>query len=107
MVSRRPLLYGSSLIIISDKLQALGLSSSDRDTSIRWCGCSPDLVRDCRRRSGAFARVSPRTVSHLRHRLAAVAQVVAAEIAAELQKLDADIMRDVRVYELLGRRYGR
>lgn len=100
-------MYGSSLIIISDKLQSLGLSSSDRDTSIRWCGCSPDLVRDCRRRTGAFARVAPRTVSQIRHRLAAAAQVVAPEIAAELRKLDADIVRDVGVYELLGRRYGR
>lgn len=100
-------LFGSSLLIISEKLQELGLSSSDRDTAIRWCGRSPDLLRDYRRRHGGFARVAPSTVAYLRHRLAAAARIVSKDLAIRLRALDAEVVRNVEVYELLGRRHGR
>ena len=62
-----------------------------------------DLLRDYERRDGATARVSARTVNHLRERLAQAAGLLPANLAAQVREIDREIERDVRVVDLLGR----
>lgn len=97
-------MYGSQLLNTFERIQALGLTDSWKSFSIRWCGKGEDLLRDYARRGGATARVSPRTVVRLRERLAEAASLLPADLAAQVQEIDAGIERDLRVADLLGRR---
>lgn len=96
-------MYGHQLIRTYEAIHALGLTESQKSFSIHWCGKGEDLLRDYRRRDGATARVDPRTVALIRERLAEAASLLPAEVAAQLHEVDAAIVRDCRVADLLGR----
>jgi len=63
-----------------------------------------DLMRDYARRNGATAKVSARTVIHLRERLTQAAGLLPANLAAQVRDIDGEIARDIQVADLLGRR---
>lgn len=97
-------MYGHQLLMTFERIQAIGLTDSWQSFSVRWCGRGEDLCRDYARRDGATARVSPSTVMRLRSRLAEAANLLPADLAAEVREIDAGIERDLRVADLLGRR---
>ena len=97
------MIYGHQLLRIFERLYGLGLTDSQSSFSTRWCGMGRDLLRDYERRDGATARVSARTVNHLRERLAQAAGLLPANLAAQVREIDREIERDVRVVDLLGR----
>ena len=98
------MIYGHQLLKIFDRLYILGLTDSQSSFSTRWCGMGRDLLRDYERRDGATARVSARTVNHLRERLAQAAGLLPANLAAQVREIDREIGRDIHVADLLGRR---
>ena len=101
---RIELIYGHQLLRIFQRLYVLGLTDSQSSFSTRWCGMGRDLMRDHARRDGATAKVSPRTVKHLRDRLAQAAGLLPANLAAQVLEIDREIARDIHVADLLGRR---
>lgn len=97
-------MYGYQLIRTFERLHGLGLTPSQKSFSKRWCGKSGDLLRDYGRRYGAAARVSPKVVARIRQRLAEAATLVPEDLAAQLREIDAGIVRDVHIADLLSRR---
>ena len=97
------MIYGHQLLRIFERLYVIGLTDSQSSFSTRWCGMGRDLLRDYERRDGATARVSARTVNHLRERLAQAAELLPANLAAQVREIDREIERDVRVVDLLSR----
>lgn len=97
-------MYGYQLLNTFERAQALGLTDSRAAFSIRWCGMSEDLLRDYGRRDGSVARVNHRVVERVRHRLAEAADLLPDEVASQVREIDATILRDVHVADLLGRR---
>jgi hypothetical protein len=101
---RVELIYGHQLLRIFERLYGLGLTDSQSSFSTRWCGMGRDLLRDHARRGGATAKVSARTVKHLRERLVEAAGLMPANLAVQVQEIDREIARDICVADLLGRR---
>ena len=97
-------MYGNQLLNTFERLRALGLTDSRSAFSTRWCGRSEDLCRDYARRGGSTARVNPLVVARLRQRLAEAATLLPDDLAAQVREIDAIIVRDVQVADLLGRR---
>lgn len=98
------LMYGYQLIRTFERLHDLGLTPSRKSFSKRWCGKSGDLLRDYGRRSGAAARVSPKVVARIRQRLAEAATLLPEDVAEQVREIDAAIVRDIHIADLLGRR---
>jgi len=97
------MIYGGQLLSIYERVRALGLTGSRESFSTEWCGRGPDYLRDYTRRSGAMARVPPRTVVRLRSHLAEAARLLPAAVAAEVRAVDAMIERDIHVAGAVGR----
>jgi len=97
-------MYGHQLIGIFERLHDLELTDSRNSFSIQWCGRSRDLLRDYDRRNGAYSKVNQHVVIRLRQRLAEAATLVPDDIAAQIREIDAAIVRDLYVANLLGRR---
>ena len=96
-------MYGQQLLAIYDRVRALGLTSSREAFSVEWCNRSPDYLRDYTRRRGAMARVSPRTVAHVRARLAEVTRLLPAGVATEVRAIDDRMVQDAAVASFVGR----
>jgi hypothetical protein len=97
-------MYGCQLVRTFERLHDLGLTESRKSFSIRWCGMSGDLIRDYGRRTGAAAKVSPSVVGRIRQRLAEAATLLPEDLARQLREIDAAIVRDIHIADLLGRR---
>ena len=97
-------LYGNSLIMIYERLRAIGLTSSRASFSTTWCGRDAGYARDLTRREGAVSRVSQKTIDRIRGRLAEARQYLPRELADEVTAIDAAITQHMRVADLLGRR---
>lgn len=95
-------MYGHQLLSTFERLHALGLTSSRAAFSIRWCGKGEDLLRDYARHP--TARVSPCVVTRLRQRLGEAAKLLPDDLAAQIHEVDAGVVRDLHIADLLGRR---
>lgn len=96
-------MFGHQIISLCDRIIELGLADSREAFSIRYCDRARGYLSDYTRREGATARVSPRTIARIRHRLAEVV-AIRQDLAAEIRDLDATIERDIYIATLLGRR---
>jgi hypothetical protein len=97
------MLYGHQIITIADDVIALGLTHSHQSFSVNFCKRDRNYLRDFKRRGGATARVSPHTVLAVRSRLAEAA-ALRPDLSSDIQRIDAAIIRDMRVASILGRR---
>jgi hypothetical protein len=97
-------MYGHQLLNTFERVRALGLIDSRAAFSTRWCGMSEDLLRDYGRREGSVARVNQRVIERLRHRLGEAADLLPDEVASQVREIDAAIVRDLHVADILGRR---
>lgn len=97
-------MYGHQLIVIFERLRDLEITSSRKSFSIIWCGKSGDLLRDYSRRAGSIAKVNPSVVDRIRQRLAEAASYLPEDVAEQIHEIDAAIVRDIHIANLLGRR---
>lgn len=97
------MIYGHQLLAIADAVIALGLTHSHQSFSVNFCGRDRSYLRDFKRRGGAVARVSPHTVLTVRLNLAEAA-ALRPDLSSDIQRIEATIIRDLRVGSILGRR---
>lgn len=96
-------MFGYQVLSLCDRIIELGLADSREAFSIHYCGRARGYLGDYARREGAAARVSPRTVARIRHRLAEVV-AIRRDLKDEIRDLNAAIERDIHIANLLGRR---
>ena len=99
-------MFGHQLVSLCDRMIEVGLVDSREAFATRYCNKARGYLGDLTRREGPAARIPPRTVGRIRHRLAEVA-VVRPDLAVETRALDAFIGRSLYVADLLGRRGAR
>lgn len=86
------------------RLSNLSLTASREAFSRDWCGRESSYMRSHERHRTVSARVRERTITRIRMRLAQVATMLPAEVAAEVRAIDAMIVDDMMIADLLGRR---
>jgi hypothetical protein len=86
-------------------MRALGLTRSQPDFSLRWCGRGKTYLRDFALREGREGvRVSPRTVALLRSRLRSMAARMPSGLRSEIEEIISRIEQADAVTNLLARR---
>lgn len=85
-------------------MRRLGLTRSQADFSMRWCGHGKTYLRDFALRKGRQgARVSHRAVAQLRSKLRALEARMPAGLRVEVGQIIAQIEQGVAVANMLAR----